>query len=67
VVKARRRRIYEVMRYWDEDNPAWDAVEIHFARARSNHDDSPPAATLLHTVQCSRCEPNSFIASFMVI
>ena len=27
------RRMYEVMRYWDEDDPAWDAEERDFAAA----------------------------------
>jgi dihydrofolate reductase len=27
------RRLYEVMRYWDEDNPDWDAAERDFAAA----------------------------------
>ena len=27
------RRMYEVMRYWDEDLPDWDAQEHEFARA----------------------------------
>jgi dihydrofolate reductase len=27
------RRIYEVMRYWDEDRPEWGAVERDFAAA----------------------------------
>jgi dihydrofolate reductase len=27
------RRMYEVMRYWDEDNPEWDAAERDFAAA----------------------------------
>src|ERR1700709_1329004 len=27
------RRIYEVMRYWDEDHPAWDADERDFPAA----------------------------------
>ena len=27
------RRMYEVMRYWDEDRPEWDAVEHDFAAA----------------------------------
>jgi dihydrofolate reductase len=27
------RRIYEVMRYWDEDDPEWDAEEREFAAA----------------------------------
>ncbi len=27
------RRMYEVMRYWDEDRPDWDAVEHDFAAA----------------------------------
>ena len=27
------RRIYEIMRYWDEDRPEWDAVDHDFAAA----------------------------------
>ena len=27
------RRLYEVMRYWDEDDPAWDAANRDFAAA----------------------------------
>jgi dihydrofolate reductase len=27
------RRMYEVMRYWDEDRPEWDAIERDFAAA----------------------------------
>ena len=27
------RRLYEVMRYWDEDRPEWDAEERDFAAA----------------------------------
>jgi dihydrofolate reductase len=27
------RRIYEVMRYWDEDRPDWDEIERDFAQA----------------------------------
>jgi dihydrofolate reductase len=27
------RRIYEVMRYWDEDRPEWDAADHDFAAA----------------------------------
>lgn len=27
------RRMYEVMRYWDDDQPDWDAVERDFAEA----------------------------------
>jgi dihydrofolate reductase len=27
------RRIYELMRYWDEDQPEWDAAEREFAAA----------------------------------
>jgi len=27
------RRKYEVMRYWDEDQPEWEAVEHDFAAA----------------------------------
>src|SRR6476469_2602878 len=30
------RRIYEVMRYWDEDRPEWDAEERDFAAAWRN-------------------------------
>jgi dihydrofolate reductase len=27
------RRLYEIMRYWDEDDPSWDAPERDFAAA----------------------------------
>ena len=27
------RRMYEVMRYWDEDQPEWDVVDFDFAAA----------------------------------
>ena len=27
------RRLYEIMRYWDEDQPEWDAAEREFAAA----------------------------------
>ena len=27
------RRMYEIMRYWDEDRPEWDAPELDFAAA----------------------------------
>ncbi|MDI1229388.1 MAG: dihydrofolate reductase family protein [bacterium] len=27
------RKIYEIMRYWDEDHPEWDAAEQDFAAA----------------------------------
>jgi dihydrofolate reductase len=27
------RRMYEIMRYWDEDRPEWDAVDHDFAAA----------------------------------
>ena len=27
------RRMYEVMRYWDEDQPAWDEIDHDFAQA----------------------------------
>src|ERR1700732_3900655 len=30
------RRMYEVMRYWDEDHPEWDAAECDFAAAWRN-------------------------------
>ncbi|HVG63928.1 MAG TPA: dihydrofolate reductase family protein [Hyalangium sp.] len=31
------RRLYEVMRYWDEDHPEWDAAERDFAAAWRSH------------------------------
>ena len=32
------RRLYEIMRYWDDDRPEWDAAEREFAAAwRSRH------------------------------
>jgi hypothetical protein len=27
------RRVYEVMRYWDDERPEWDAAERDFAAA----------------------------------
>jgi dihydrofolate reductase len=30
------RRMYEVMRYWDEDHPEWDSGELEFATAWRN-------------------------------
>src|SRR5688500_3423674 len=30
------RRLYEVMRYWDEDHPEWDGPEREFAAAWRN-------------------------------
>lgn len=30
------RRMYEVMRYWDEDHPEWDAEQYDFAAAWRN-------------------------------
>jgi len=31
------RRMYELMRYWDEDDPAWDAARRAFAEAWRRH------------------------------
>jgi dihydrofolate reductase len=31
------RRLYEIMRYWDEDRPEWDAAERDFAAAWRSH------------------------------
>lgn len=31
------RRLYEVMRYWDDDRPEWDAAERDFAAAWRGH------------------------------
>ncbi len=31
------RRMYEVMRYWDEDHPEWDADQHEFAAAWRRH------------------------------
>ena len=31
------RRTYEIMRYWDEDLPDWDADELDFAAAWRSH------------------------------
>jgi dihydrofolate reductase len=32
------RRLYEIMSYWDEDQPGWDAAEREFAKAwRAQH------------------------------
>jgi dihydrofolate reductase len=31
------RRLYEIMRYWDDDRPEWDAAERDFAAAWRSH------------------------------
>jgi len=31
------RRVYEILRYWDEDHPEWDAEERDFAAAWRHH------------------------------
>jgi dihydrofolate reductase len=31
------RTMYEIMRYWDDDRPEWDAAEREFAEAWRNH------------------------------
>jgi len=31
------RRMYEIMRYWDEDHPEWDTAERAFAEAWRDH------------------------------
>jgi dihydrofolate reductase len=31
------RQMYEIMRYWDDDDPGWDAEEQAFAAAWRNH------------------------------
>ncbi len=31
------RRLYEIMRYWDDDHPEWDAAEREFAVAWRRH------------------------------
>ena len=39
------RRMYEIMRYWDEDQPGWDDAEHEFAaawRAERKWVDVPP-------------------------
>ena len=41
------RRMYEVMRYWDEDHPEWDAAERDFATAWRNH----PKWVVSHTLE----------------
>jgi hypothetical protein len=38
------RRLYEVMRYWDEDHPEWGAEEHDFAAAWQAILRRPPAA-----------------------
>ena len=34
--QAGSRQMYEVMRYWDDDHPEWDAEELAFAAAWRN-------------------------------
>ena len=41
------RRIYEVMRYWDDDQPEWDAAEQAFAAAWRN----PPTWVVSRTLK----------------
>ena len=54
------RRIYEVMRYWDDDRPEFDAAEKEFAEAwRRQHkwvvsrslQEVGPNATIIHDVE----------------
>ncbi|MGO9828641.1 MAG: dihydrofolate reductase family protein [Myxococcaceae bacterium] len=55
------RRMYEVMRYWDEDRPEWDAVDHDFAAAwrsqpkwvvsRSLSSVGPNATLLKHDIE----------------
>jgi dihydrofolate reductase len=55
------RRIYEVMRYWDDDRPEWDAAERDFAEAwrsqpkwvvsRSSTPVGPNATLVNHDVE----------------
>jgi len=40
------RRMYEVMRYWDEDRPEWDARERDFAAAWRAHPKWVVSSTL---------------------
>jgi dihydrofolate reductase len=40
------RRIYEVMRYWDEDRPEWSALEHDFAAAWRAHPKWVVSSTL---------------------
>ena len=40
------RRIYEVMRYWEEDKPDWDDIELDFARAWRSKPKWVPSRTL---------------------
>ncbi len=40
------RRIYEVMRYWDDDRPEWDALEHDFAAAWRAHPKWVVSSTL---------------------
>jgi len=37
------RRLYEVMRYWDEEHPEWDAAERAFAALADEKGDKPSA------------------------
>jgi hypothetical protein len=39
------RRMYEMKRYWDHDQPDWDSVERDFAAAWRAKDPSWPAVS----------------------
>jgi hypothetical protein len=40
------RRVYEIMRYWDDDLPDWDAGERERSRNQRGNADCPIAAGL---------------------
>lgn len=50
------RRLYEVMRYWDDDQPDWDAVERDFAAAwRAKPKLGRVAHTRIRRAECHSC------------
>jgi len=58
------RRTYEVMRYWDEDQPEWDAPEYDFAAAWRTHPKWVVSSTL-KSVGANATLVNSDIEAFV--
>jgi dihydrofolate reductase len=58
------RRVYEVMRYWDEDRPEWDALQYDFAAAWRAHRKWVVSSTL-KSVGANATLVNSEIEAFV--
>jgi dihydrofolate reductase len=58
------RRVYEVMRYWDEDRPEWSALEHDFAAAWRAHPKWVVSSTL-KSVGANATLVNSDVEAFV--